>query len=209
MIIGFDLSTSVCGYAILNEDGSLFRMDHIDLTKVKGGLWEKVDIFKSFLENLDVREQIKYVFIEEPLSKFSRRRSSAHTISLLMRFNGICSYLVHLSYNIDPVYYAPSEARKICKVTLLPKKKAKGLDQKHQTFEQMRVRPELAHIVWEKKRTGILKDWCYDRMDAYVIAIAGFNAHIRNTYKHDKVGQNKSVSGKKSRRIRSKRKRAK
>jgi hypothetical protein len=174
MILGLDISTSITGFTFLDENGNILEMSHIELKKVKGTLWDKVDFFEKILIEWSKTKDINSVFIEEPLSKFSRGKSSSATISLLMRFNGIISYLVHKHMGIDPIYYPPSTARKICEVKLLPKRKAKGLNQKEQTFQQMSQRPEFANHDWPLKRTGKMKDYCYDQMDSYVIALAGF-----------------------------------
>lgn len=182
MVLGMDISTSVTGYTILDKDGKIIEFDHIDTKSKKKfpTLWSKVDYFKDvFFPSMKDRG-IKFLSIEEPLSKFSRGKSSSHTISLLMRYNGIVSYIGYMSLGLDPIYYPPSFARKVCGLKLVSKKKAKGLNQKEQTFEQMRVTPPFKDFVWDKKRTGKLKDYCYDRMDAYVIARACFIDRCQN-----------------------------
>jgi len=172
--LGLDLSTSICGYTILDQYGSIIVMSHIDLTKVKGELWDKVDVMKKEIKKLKETYPIEHVFIEEPLSKFRRGKSNAHTIGLLMRFNGIVSYLIHQELGLTPEYYPVSHARKLCGVILLPKKKSKGKDHKQQTFEQMAKRDHFVGHVWPQKRTGKLKDYCYDEMDSFVVAFAGY-----------------------------------
>lgn len=180
MILGIDISTSITGYTIMDMSGNLVELDHIELKKIKDGLWAKVDKFKEFVNEINKKYEIEHVFIEEPLSKFSRGKSSSATISLLMRFNGICSYLIHQEMGIDPVYYAPSRARKLCGLkmkskTACKKDKIPWKPQKEQAFEQMnKQEPFCNGYDWPLKRTGRLKDYCYDRMDSFVIAKAGF-----------------------------------
>ena len=179
MILGLDISTSTTGYTILDLDGNLIELGHIELKKIKDGMWAKIDVMKHALRELNKRHNFSHVFIEEPLSKFSRGKSSSATISLLMRFNGIISYLIHQDMGLDPVYYPPSRARKICELKMLSKTacrkaKIKWKPQKEQAFDQMNARPPFIGYEWEKKRTGRLKDYCYDQMDSFVIARAGF-----------------------------------
>ena len=43
MILALDISTRVIGYAILDENGKIVKLDHLDLSKIKDGLWAKAD----------------------------------------------------------------------------------------------------------------------------------------------------------------------
>lgn len=180
MLLALDISTSITGYTILDMKGNIVKIDHIELNKIKDGIWSKVDKVKSFIKQINNEFDIKHVFIEEPLSKFSRGKSSSATISLLMRFNGICSYLIHQEMGIDPIYFSPSAARKLCGLKMLSKtacKKSgvKWKPQKEQAFEQMNSRhPFNNSYNWPMKKTGRLKDYCYDRMDSFIIGVAGF-----------------------------------
>lgn len=185
MILGLDISTSITGYTILDLNGNLVELGHIELKKIKDGIWAKVDAMKDSIIELNEKFDITHVFIEEPLSKFSRGKSSSATISLLMRFNGIISYLIHQEMGLDPGYYPPSRARKICELKMLSKTASKKAGilwkpQKEQAFDQMCARKPFINYEWEKKRTGRLKDYCYDQMDSYVIAHAGFVECIAN-----------------------------
>lgn len=179
MILGLDISTSVTGYTLLNDNGDLVKLGHLELKKIKDGLWSKVDFMKDFIKQLSKEYEIKHVFVEEPLSKFSRGKSSSSTISLLMRFNGIVSYLIHQEMGMDAVYYAPSRARKLCGLKMRSKTSCKkeGIPwkpQKEQAFEQMNEQaPFSGTYNWPLKRTGRLKDYCYDQMDSFIIAKAG------------------------------------
>ncbi len=174
MFLGLDLSTSITGYTVLDENGNILIMSHINLTKYKNNLWKKIDVVQYELNKIKEKYNIKYIFIEEPLSKFKRGKSSAYTIGLLMRYSGIISYLIYKDMGMVSEYLPVSYARKLCRVILLPKRKAKGKDHKHQTFDQMSLREEFSGRIWPMKKTGKLKDFCYDEMDSYVIARAGF-----------------------------------
>ena len=181
MILGLDISTSITGYTIMGMDGELIELSHLDLKELKNAtLWDKEDFMKENIKSISGKHEITHVFIEEPLSKFSRGKSSSATISLLMRFNGIVSYIIHEHLGIDPVYYAPSAARKMCGLKMLSKtackkQKIQWKPQKEQAFDQMNAQhPFNGTYDWPLKRTGRLKDFCYDEMDSFVIARAGF-----------------------------------
>jgi len=187
MILGLDISTSITGYSIIDEtDGSLVELGHFDLYKNKGTMWDKIDEMKKELICLNKKHEIKYVFIEEPLSKFSRGRSSSNTISLLMRFNGILSYIIHEFLGITPAYFSPSEARKLCGLKMRSKAACKRdkipwKPQKEQAFDQMNARaPFNKSYNWPLKRTGKLKDHCYDEMDSFVVCLAGYKFLVKN-----------------------------
>lgn len=186
MILGLDISTSITGYTIMDLEGNLVEIGHFNLSKIKEGIWAKVDVMKDGIENLGKNHQITHIFIEEPLSKFSRGRSSSATISLLMRFNGILSYLAYKALGVDPEYYSPSQARKICGLTMRSKRACKKLKipwipQKEQAFLQMNKKEPFGKFYhWPLKRTGKLKDHCYDEMDSFVIAKSGFIDKISN-----------------------------
>lgn len=180
MICGLDISTSITGFTVLDLEGNLVELGHFELSKIKGTMWDKVDAMKDHLHELCGRYDFDHVFIEEPLSKFSRGRSSSATISLLMRFNGILSYIIHERIGIELVYFGPTPARNICGLKMLSKTACKKLKikwkpQKEQAFDQMNARPPFnGTYEWTFKRTGRLKDYCYDQMDSFVIARAGF-----------------------------------
>lgn len=180
MILGLDISTSITGYSILDLSGELIEIDHVELTKIKDGIWSKVDRMKEFIISIGKKYDITHVFIEEPLSKFKRGKSNSHTISLLLRFNGILSYLIHQELGVDPVYLGTNDARKTCGLVMRSKKACKKArmtwkPQKEQAFDQMSKRvPFGKSYNWPLKRTGRLKDYCYDQMDSYIICRAGF-----------------------------------
>lgn len=179
MICGLDISTSVVGISILSNIGEIVLLDYVQFKK-QDTLWDKVDKMHSFFSDIKKQYPIEHVFIEEPLSKFRRGASSSHTISLLIKFNGICSYFVHKIFQIDPFYINAGDARKTCGLIMKNKtacKKAKIIwkPQKQQAFEQMNAQPPFSEgWEWEKKRTGRFKDYCYDMMDAYIVSKAGF-----------------------------------
>jgi len=180
MILSLDISTSITGFTILDKKGKLIKMDHVELYKIKDGIWTKVDKMLSFFEIIKKEYEITHIFIEEPLSKFKRGKSNSHTISLLLRFNGICSYLAYKIFDKTPVYINCGEARKKCGLIMRSKVRSKKdkipwKPQKEQAFDQMSLKePFNGTCKWDLKRTGKIKDYCYDRMDSFIIGKAGF-----------------------------------
>jgi hypothetical protein len=78
--------------------------------------------------------------------------SSAMTISALMRFNGIVSYLARNVFQVEPEYIGSAHARKLCGIKL-QRTAIAGMSQKEQVFGFM-SRTELKHVTWPSKRTG-------------------------------------------------------
>ena len=180
IILGLDVSTSCIGVCVIDsglspdESGShILFLDRIEFKRCKT-MWEKADVVSDFLRtklllpNGNFIKPDAYV-LEEPLLGFSKGMSSASTITSLMRFNGIVSYICRQAYGIDPVYLSAATARKTCGIKLM--KRAVGGPQKEQVFNHM-SKNDLKHVVWPKKKNGLDVDWSRDATDAYVIARA-------------------------------------
>ena len=95
--------------------------------------------------------------------------SSAQTITQLIRFNGIVSYIARNIFKQEPEYISSSHARKLCGMKL--QKTAIAGPQKEQVFSHM-VSNDLKHVQWPVTKTGKVVPWSRDATDAYVIARA-------------------------------------
>ena len=173
LIIGLDVSTSTIGLCIvdstivLDDAGShILLLDRIELKKCET-LWEKADVVEQRLGGLT--QTIDRVAIEEPLMGFRPGMSSAQTISTLMKFNGIVSYIARNVFKRDPEYISAAHARKLCGVKR--QKTSVAGPQKEQVFRHM-SQNDLKHVVWPTKKNGKLVDWSRDATDSYCIARA-------------------------------------
>jgi hypothetical protein len=177
LILGLDVSTSVTGVCILNSDitpdekGShILHLDRIEFKKCKT-LWEKADIVALELSDLLKKFPGDYsVFLEEPLLGFQKGMSSATTITTLMRFNGIVSYISREIFKVDPDYISSSHARKVCGIKM-QRTAIAGMSGKEQVFKYMSEN-DLKHVQWPTKKNGAAVDWSRDATDSYVIARA-------------------------------------
>ena len=94
MILGLDISTSITGYTVLDYEGKILACDHVDLRKEKN-FFKKVEMVYDCLETLDDTYEIDQVYIEQSLQSFRSGFSSAQTLSLLSKINGIVSWLCY------------------------------------------------------------------------------------------------------------------
>jgi len=175
LILGLDVSTTVTGICILNskispdDKGShIIYLDKVDFKKCKT-LWEKADVIANEFSDLLSKYPGEYsVSLEEPLMGFRTGMSSAATITTLMRFNGIVSYISREIFKVDPAYIASSSARKLCGIKM-QKTSIAGMSGKEQVFKYMSEN-DLKHITWPTKKNGDAVDWSRDATDAYVVA---------------------------------------
>jgi|TARA_Y100000034_G_scaffold45569_1_gene56013 hypothetical protein len=177
MVLGIDISTSITGFAIIS-DGHLLHYSSIDLRKYKG-VFAKAVALREYLEDFFEAYQcdnedgwgkskypIEYIYIEQPLHMFMRGKSSAKTLSTLMTFNGIVSWIIYELFEIEPQYIAATSARKRCGIKVKRGEKAKQVVLKHLCEHEPAF-----HIEYTKY--GNPKPESYDHADAIVVAKAG------------------------------------
>jgi Holliday junction resolvasome RuvABC endonuclease subunit len=166
MILGLDISTSITGYTVLDPGGKILACDHIDLRKEKN-FFKKIQIVCDRLESLDDTYSIEQVYVEQSLQSFRSGFSSAQTLSLLSKINGIVSWLCYNMFYGEPKYLAATSARKLCGI-----KVPKG--QKAKTVALQFVVDNVPGFEVQYTRHGNPKAGYADRSDSYVIAKAGW-----------------------------------
>ncbi len=181
MILGVDVSTSITGFAVV-ADNVLVYYDSIDLRKHKNifqktvAIKEKIlDIFEMYQLDNEVppwprpmnEDLIEHIYIEQSLHMFMGGKSSAKTLSLLTRFNGIVSWLLFELFEIEPKFIGASSARKQVGIKVPRGQKAKQV-----VLEKLLDTEPTFKIEYTSK--GNPKPESYDRADAIVIARAGY-----------------------------------
>ena len=187
MIIGFDISTSITGVAIIAED-ELVYYDSIDLRKYKD-VFDKTVAFKERLLDLyemyqldnesfmgDSDYPIEHIYIEQSLHMFMGGKSSAKTLSTLTRFNGIVSWLIYELFEIKPKFIGASSARKQAGIKVPRGQKAKQVVLQHLLDNEPAFKIEYT-------KHGNPKPDSFDKADAIVIAKAGYNLEQKNKEK--------------------------
>jgi hypothetical protein len=179
MILGVDISTSIIGFAVVG-DGQLLHYSSVDLRKHKG-VFAKAEAVREYLEDIFENYQLdqdgggwggskyplEHIYIEQPLHMFMRGKSSAKTLSTLMTFNGIVSWLIYELFEIEPEYISATSARKRAGIRVPRGEKAKQVVLKHLLEHEPAFRIEYT-------KHGNPVAGSYDRADAIVIAKAGY-----------------------------------
>tara|TARA_Y100000310_G_C20696547_1_gene826125 strand:+ start:465 stop:980 length:516 start_codon:yes stop_codon:yes gene_type:complete len=164
MILGLDISTSITGVTVLDEDGNIVYNLAIDTRKYKN-IFKKAEVVKEKLETLIVDPE--KVYIEQSLQSFRSGFSSAKTLSTLSRFNGIISWICYEIWNIQPEYLAAVSARKKVGIKVPRGEKAKKCVINY-------VIDNVPDVSIEYTKHGNVKPSCYDKADSWVIARAGY-----------------------------------
>ena len=177
MILGLDISTSITGYTILDDAGEIIACDHIDLRKEKN-FFNKIQMVNARLEDLLVDYDIEHVYIEQSLQSFRSGFSSAQTLSLLSKINGIVSWLCYNLFYGEPQYLAATSARKLCGIKIPRGQKAKAVSLQF-------VIDNVPGFEVEYTRHGNPRPGYADRSDSYVIARAGWLSENQKTQDSD------------------------
>ena len=173
MILGLDLSTSISGLTVIDDVGKVLHCSHIDLKKFDS-LYNKTEQVRFILKQIifdNYTLKPDKVFIESSLLTFAGGKSSASVIATLTKMNGIISYIIERDFCIVPEFIMATSARKNCGIKIV-KNGTKAKEQCMQHFiqnEKWFVENNLQY-----KKTGKIKDFCYDEMDSAIIARAGF-----------------------------------
>ena len=168
MILGLDVSTSVTGATILDNQGKIVYNEAWDTRKFKN-FFEKVEYVENCINQLHNNGYgIRRVYIEQSLQSFRSGFSSAKTLSTLSRFNGVVSWLVYRILQTEPEYIAATSARKTCGITVSRGQKGKQVVMQY-------VLDNVPEVTISYTRNNNIKPECYDKADSWVVAKAGYN----------------------------------
>ena len=129
MILGLDISTSITGFCVLDASGEIIRSgawDTRNKNKFKT-LFSKAQFIKEQLCEIKAQIPIEKVFIEQPFSFFGSGGSSAKTMALLQKYNGIISWICFTTFVETPDYFTAQQARKLNDIKIKRGQKAKQI----------------------------------------------------------------------------------
>jgi len=175
MILGLDINTVIVGWCLLKDDGNFHNIGFVDL-KDYADLYDKADKLFDFVENeLSQLKNLK-IFIEAPLS----RSNNQNVVNLLQRWNGMCCELLYGRLSVKPALIEHRTARKALSVS--PPRDIKGPQVKQFLFNKIKELGNIPERNWYYKKTGLPKEFCYDQVDAYITAKAGFLLNISHEF---------------------------
>lgn len=172
MYLGIDVSKSIAGFCVIGENGDIKNIKSL-VFKKKDDTWKKLIDFVYFFEDVWLDNKIEKIAVEAPKKQFRMGNTNSNTMVDLIEFNVLCRYEILKKTGIEPELVNESAARKSLGVTIKNKIKdssGKKISSKQQTFNQVRLMKDFEGKVWDIKRTGSVKDYHYDEVDAYVIA---------------------------------------
>lgn len=181
IVLGLDISTSNVGWALVNSDDSqrhfLVKAGGIPISAISG-LYDKARATREILVKECAGYKIDAIAIEESLMSFGHRRSSAGTLAILNRFNGMISFAARDSVGAPISFVNSSAARKIVGIKI---DKESGEDTKEQIFAWARKHPLMSGYAWPtktlrggpRKGENVYETICYDISDAFVTALWG------------------------------------
>ena len=164
MILGLDVSTSITGVCILDNNKNLILSDYIILKKGKD-IFEKGEMIKEYLTKIKKEYDIKEIVIEKSLQTFRSGFSSAKTLSLLASFNGLTSWFCYDIFKLKPEYVSATSARKMAGIKVPKGKKGKEVVYDWVVNQNKMIEEELT-------RTGRPKPYMYDQCDAIIVALS-------------------------------------
>ena len=189
VFVSFDISTSCIGVSIFNENFELISVKALKMTKNKDCNDDpeiiKGDGFKKFVQELQIYDIID-IFVEEPLVK----SNNVYTVNKLLKFNGICSYILRDILGHIPKFMSVDEVRRLfCpemteydakKDKTILKFKSRKIDPKSYIFEK--IANEYANIDWIKDKNGKFKTENYDITDSIALAKSSFKKYYEKEY---------------------------
>jgi Holliday junction resolvasome RuvABC endonuclease subunit len=170
MILGLDVSTSVTGYTILDEDANIIKCEAWDLRNKRyfPDLYSKGSLIKKELEEIKKEYLISHIYIEEPFTFFRAGGSTAKTMAKLQAFNGIVSWLCRDIFDFNPTHISSAKARKLNGI-----KVSRGQKAKEVVLNYLLKNEESFTIEYTNR--GNPKPVSYDRADSFIIAKACYH----------------------------------
>ncbi len=162
MILGLDISTSITGVTVINNKGSVVFCEAWDTRKTKN-FFDKASLIGGQLINIRIQFPITHIVIEQSLQMFRAGFSSAKTLTLLSKFNGVVSWLCYNTFGLEPEYVSATTARKQIGIKVPRGTKAKEVVLEH-------INKTVSDFEYELTKAGNPKAGTYDRADSIVLA---------------------------------------
>lgn len=164
MTLGFDASTTTCGWAFYDQN-NIQDCGFIDISKLNTNK-EKVFFVIDTLKNHPLIKKVNKINLEAALSGFAGGFTSQQVIIKLARFNAIFEYIINEYWNIPVHLVSVNTIRK----KVFGKCRIKGI--KSKDFVKMQLESMMSLAKWDKtKKNGKWDDRNFDMYDAIVTSM--------------------------------------
>lgn len=187
MIYGWDVSTSIIGLAMFEDDGKFVKHASLDMRKIDGQI-AKTDAFKTWITKLEFVNSFdtNFHFVEERLGGFSGGRTSTQVLMKLAQINALISYVIWMHnqpggerHDRQISYIHPMTWKSLLKKEgsfagekLNIPKGTPSVAKKQMTLEFVLCSEPSFHLDVNKKQNP--QPWMFDEADAYCIGRAGW-----------------------------------
>lgn len=175
--LGLDISTSVVGVCLIDENEQAIVFDAVKLTSTTlNSMWDKADRGIEEIKKLVGDKKVERIYVEANAKMFSTGFSSADTLFTLAKFNGLISYLSHKAFKAEVVDVNVTSARK---AVGFKNAKVDKRPVKEKVFDYVQaLHPELPwkrHVAKTGKSQGqeVYNTEMKDACDAWVICVGG------------------------------------
>jgi hypothetical protein len=178
VIFGWDISTAIIGFAVLDDCSCLITTEYCDLRKHET-LNDKGDAAQAFVTSMWAKygEEKGVHFVEDRLAGFSGGGSNAGTVMRLAAFNAMVCWMIHRTWmpedRIEMMHPSTVKAMMKQQGLLIPK----GGDKKKLTLAYVAKR-EPENFKVELNRNENPQPHNFDRADACITAWAGFRKYL-------------------------------
>jgi hypothetical protein len=166
MILGFDASTSCCGYAFY-DGKEIVDAGFIDISKLETNKAKSFYIMEHVSKN-PVINKLTEVKLEAALSGFMGGRTSQQVIIKLARFNAVFEYILGAHWSVPVHLVGASTARK----KVLGKSFVKGMTAKEYVKQELPKKVTNLEKYIKLNSRGNYDKKNEDMMDAIVIAMS-------------------------------------
>ena len=164
MILGLDISTSITGATVIDDKGNVVFCEAWDTRKFKS-FFGKASLIRGRLIDIRIEFPITHIVVEQSLQMFRAGFSSAKTLTLLSKFNGVVSWQCYNLWGLEPEYVSATTARKQAGIRVPRGTKAKEVVLEH-------INKTIPDFEYELTKAGNPKAGTYDRADSIVLALS-------------------------------------
>jgi len=166
--LGLDISSSKIGIALLDEENIIIS----DVLKFKSNqsLEERAAQFERRMREIDTHHVVFDVYVEQPAIMFRGGKTTAFTMAILQRFNGMCCYALSQIFEMEASLINPNSARSVLGIKV--PRKVPSKEKKKAIIENISERFG-DQFKYNLTNHGNPQPGTDDRADALVVALAG------------------------------------